>query len=114
MEKSCFLYSSYFGDENDISVACCGSSLITYQVKLLLSLGVKEIIICFDRQFRYKGDEEFKRWVKKLTDIHKKYSPYVQISFVFDKHGDKLGYKMSPIDNGKDVFLELFKERIIL
>jgi DNA primase len=46
-EKSCLLYASYFGEENDISVACCGSSLITYQVKLLLSLGVKEIIVAF-------------------------------------------------------------------
>jgi hypothetical protein len=113
-EKSCLLYASYFGEENDISVACCGSSLISYQVKLLLSLGVQEIIVAFDKQFQKSGDEEFKKWTKKLTDIHKKYSPYVQISFVFDKKGDKLNYKMSPIDNGKEIFLELFKERIYL
>ena len=31
-EKSCLLYKSYFGIENDISVACCGSSLSAYQV----------------------------------------------------------------------------------
>ena len=30
-------YASYFGMENDITVACCGSSLIWYQVELLLS-----------------------------------------------------------------------------
>ena len=113
MEKSCLKYASYFGEDNDISVACCGSSLILYQVQLLLSLGVKEIIIAFDKQFQEIGDEEWKRWTKKLKDIHKKYSSYVLISFMFDKW-NLLKYKDAPIDEGKDIFLELFKRRIIL
>ena len=112
-EKSTLLYASYFGLENDISVAVCGSSLITYQVELLLSLGVKEIIIAFDKQFQDVNDDEGKRWIKKLKDIHKKYSNKCQISFMFDKKG-LLGYKDSPIDQGPDVFWQLFKERIIL
>ena len=112
-EKSCLLYASYFGEENDISVACCGRSLITYQVKLLLSLGVKEIIVAFDKQFITIGDDEWKRWTKKLTDIHNKYGAYTQISFMFDRW-DLLQYKSSPIDEGKDTFMELFKRRIIL
>ena len=112
-EKSTLLYASYFGMENDISVAVCGSSLITYQVELLLSLGVKEIIIAFDKQFQDVNDDEGKRWIKKLKDIHKKYSNKCQISFMFDKKG-LLGYKDSPIDAGIDTFLTLFKERIIL
>mgnify|MGYP003294679593 CR=1 FL=1 len=33
------------GEDNDISVACCGSNLLSYQIELLLSLGVNEIII---------------------------------------------------------------------
>ena len=32
-EKSCLLYQSYFGLENDISVACCGSSLSSFEVQ---------------------------------------------------------------------------------
>jgi hypothetical protein len=112
-EKSCLLYASLFGEENDISVACCGSSLISYQVQLLLFLGVKEIVIAYDKQFQEIGDEEWKRWTKKLKDIHKKYGGYVQISFMFDKE-NLLDYKMSPIDNGKEVFMQLFKERIML
>ncbi|MGN1342929.1 MAG: hypothetical protein ACI4VL_07065 [Bacilli bacterium] len=31
-EKSTLLYRSYFGIENDITVACCGSSLSSYQM----------------------------------------------------------------------------------
>ena len=112
-EKSPLLYASYFGLENDISVACCGSSLINYQVNLLLSLGVKEIIIAFDKQFKEIGDDEWKRWTKKLQAFHDKYGSYVQISYLFDLHG-LLDYKDSPIDKGKEIFLQLFKERIIL
>lgn len=112
-EKSCLLYASIFGIDNDISVAVCGSNLINYQVKLLLTQGVKEIVICFDRQFQEIGDEEYKKWTTKLKEIHQKYSKFVQISFVFDKF-NMLGYKMSPIDAGADTFLYLYKHRIIL
>lgn len=112
-EKSTLLYASYFGEDNDISVASCGSALINYQVKLLLSLGVKEIIVGFDKQFKELGDDEWKRWTKKLKDINTKYSRECQISFLFDTE-NLLGYKDSPIDRGPEVFMELFKRRIIL
>ena len=109
-EKSCLLYASYFGVENDISVACCGSSLISYQVELLLSLGVEEIIVAFDKQFQEIGDKEWVSWTKKLNEINNKYSKLVNVSFLFDKW-EMLGYKDSPIDKGKETFLELFKRR---
>ena len=35
-EKSCLKYASYFGNDYDISVACCGSNLINYQVQFLV------------------------------------------------------------------------------
>ena len=112
-EKSCLLYKTYFGEENDISVACCGSNLSMYQVNMLLEAGAQEIIIAFDRQFQEIGDNEFKLLVKKLTKIHNKYKNYATISFIFDKK-KITSYKASPIDEGKDKFIELFKERIIL
>ncbi len=112
-EKSCLLYQSLFGVDNDLSVAVCGSSLINYQVQLLLSLGVEEIIIAFDKQFQEIGDKEWKDWTKKLKDLHKKYGSLVQMTFMFDKK-NLLGYKDSPIDCGKEVFLKLFEERVSL
>ena len=112
-EKSCLLYQSYFGFENDISVACCGSSISTYQIQLLLDCGVEEIIIGFDRQFQEIGDKEFKLLKTKLLRIRERYKNFVSVSFLFDK--EKItGYKDSPIDCGPDTFLKLFKERIIL
>lgn len=112
-EKSTLLYKSYFGIENDISVACCGSNLSAYQVQLLLEAGAKEIIIAFDRQFQEIGDKEFKHLTKNLTRINEKYKSDVIISFMFDKNMIT-GYKASPIDEGADKFLKLFKERILL
>ena len=112
-EKSTLLYGSYFGIENDISVAACGSNLINYQMELLLSLGVQEVIIAFDRQYKELGDKEWKQWTKKLYQIHNKYGGLVQISYLFDTT-NLLNYKSSPIDHGIDTFLTLFKERIII
>ncbi|AXF52461.1 MAG: DNA primase [Caudoviricetes sp.] len=112
-EKATMQYCSYFGKENDISVAICGSSLIHYQVQLLLSLGAEELVIALDKQFKEIGDEEFNKWIKKLQGIHDKYSPYCRISFIHDKWGF-LGYKDSPTDKGDVIFLELFKRRIVL
>ena len=110
-EKSCLKHGSYFGIENDISVAACGSNLINYQVDLLLSLGVQEIIIGFDRQYKELGDEDCRKWTKKLTEINNKYKSKVQISFLWDKE-HLLNYKDSPIDQGPEIFIELFKNRI--
>ena len=45
--------------------------------------------------------------------LYNKYKNYVTISFIFDKEMIT-DYKNSPIDEGKDKFLKLFKERIIL
>lgn len=113
-EKSCLKYNSYFGKNNDISVACCGSSLLLYQVFLLLEEGVKEIIIGFDKQFKENGDPEFQKWVKKLINFNDKYSSFVKISFLFDKENNLLDYKDSPIDKGKEIFLQLYKNRIYI
>lgn len=112
-EKSALLYQSYFGSDVDISVACCGSQISQYQMSLLLNLGATEVIIAFDRQFQQRNDDEFQHLTKNLTNIHNKYSKYVDISFIFDKE-DLLPYKASPIDCGKDTFLYMYKKRIRL
>lgn len=112
-EKSTLLYKTYFGDENDISVACCGSNISNYQIQLLLQNGAKEIIVAFDRQFQDIGDLEYKHLTKSLTKIYEKYKNDAIISLIFDKN--KLtSYKDSPIDCGPDIFLKLFQSRIFL
>ena len=112
-EKSCLLYQSYFGLENDIAVACCGSAVSAWQMNKLMECGAQEIIIAFDKQFQQVGDAEFKHLTNNLIAINNKYKNYVNMSFIFDK-GKVLGYKDSPIDRGAEIFVQLFKNRVIL
>ena len=112
-EKSTLQYQTMFGIENDISVACCGSNISAYQIQLLLDYGVQEIIVALDRQFQLIGDEEFKHLTNNLTKINDKYKNYVTISIIFDKKMIT-PYKASPTDCGKNIFLQLFKNRIYL
>jgi hypothetical protein len=110
-ERSCLKYRSFFGEENDISCAVCGSNLIKYQFWLIQSCGAEEIIIGFDRQYKKIGDEEYYRWIKKLKDIAKKYFLYCNITFLFDTK-NLLDYKDAPVDKGAKIFLQLFEERL--
>ena len=112
-EKSTLLYKSYFGLENDISVACCGSSISAYQIQLLIDAGAEEIIIAFDRQFQEIGDVEFQHLKNNLVKLRNKYKNFVTISFIFDSKM-LTNYKDSPIDCGPEIFLQLFKDRILL
>ena len=113
VEKSVLLHQTYFGLDNDISVACCGSSVSTYQIQLLLESGAEEIIIAFDRQFQKIGDNEFQHLKNNLLKIRQKYNNFALISFIFDSKM-LTNYKSSPIDEGKEKFVKLFKERIVL
>lgn len=110
-EKSCLQYQSYFGAENDITVACCGSSVSSAQIRLLLQYHPDEIMIAFDRQYQAIGDDEYKHWVKHLKSIYTAFNRFVTISFIFDKE-NLLQYKQSPTDAGKETFLKLYNKRV--
>lgn len=112
-EKSVLQMESYVGRENNCAVACCGSSFIQYQAWLLINLGVEEIIICLDKQFKEIGDDEWKKLVRNYKNIHKKYGNFIRITYVFDE-GSVLPYKASPTDCGFEVFQQLFKQRVNL
>jgi hypothetical protein len=111
-EKACMQYTSYYGRENDISVACCGSSISTYHMELLKACGVREVIVAFDRDFESIGDNEFLRLKNKLIHINDKYGQSIRISAIFDK-SMILPHKASPIDAGPQIFEQLLRERIV-
>ena len=112
-EKSVLKYISYFGIENNIAVACCGSSISAYQIHMLIAAGAKEIVIAFDRDFEELGDATHKRRITNFRKLHNRYKNYVNLSCINDKN-KITGLKSSPIDEGPDKFLQLFKERVVL
>lgn len=111
-EKSCLQYASMFGKDNDISVACCGSSLISYQVDLIKDY-IDELIVGFDHDFNDIKEENAQKIIKKYKNFAVKYGNYLTISFIWDRN-NLTQYKASPTDGGKDIFIELFKERVNL
>lgn len=113
-EKSVLQYMSYFGIANDICVAVCGSSLSKYQFNLLREHGAKEIVIAFDKDFESIGSEDYYKVIDKLQKIYDKYSSSVNISFLFDKECNQLGYKDSPLDCGPEKFLYLWRNRVVI
>ena len=113
-EKSVLQFMSYFGTDNTIAVACCGSSISEHQFQLLMDQHPTEIIVAFDKDFNEIGDDVFSKQVKTCKRLHEKYGTYVNLSFMFDKTNSILPHKASPTDAGKDAFLTLFKNRIIL
>ena len=112
-EKSCLRYQTFFGLDNDISVACCGSNISAYQVQLLLDCHCKELIIAFDRQWQEKNDNEYKYYIKNLEKLNDRYKNDLTISIIYDRNMIT-GYKDSPIDLDRETFLKLFKERVRL
>ena len=112
-EKSVLKYMSYFGLDNNIAVACCGSNISVYQIHMLIAAGAKEIVIAFDRDFEELGDATHKRRITNFRKLHNKYKNYVNLSCINDK-AMITGLKSSPIDEGPEKFLKLFKERVIL
>lgn len=112
-EKSVMIMDSLMSEGANISVACCGSNISKRQIDLLLELGVGELIIAFDKQFKTIGDAEFKQQIKMFENIHNRFNSFIRVSFMFDKW-NTLEYKSSPIDEGLEKFLYLFNNRIYL
>lgn len=110
-EKSVLKCEDYFGEDN-FSVATYGSNLSDYQVELLLSLGVEEVFIARDRDYsEYEQSEEIYKYQERLIEQAMKFVPYARTYILFDKT-DRLDYQDSPADKGKEVLMELMKEKI--
>ena len=109
-----------FYDYN-ISVAMFGMNLQKAKLKLLLKYGVNKFIIALDRQYKnvmVNGEytREFLKYHEKVDKIIDIIRPYAQeIGVVWDNDEDRLlGYKDSPIDQGKEVWEKLFERREIV
>ena len=113
-EKSVLLYDSMFGEENNISVAVCGSSISITQQDIIKNICcVDEVILAFDKEFQNIGDKEFNKNKEFLLGLASKFKNYSNVSIVFDKF-DMIGYKDSPIDKGKETFEFLLNNRILI
>lgn len=108
-EKSTLLSDSWY-DENSVAVSTCGNKLNKFQVNLLMKLGVREAIICYDRMNKDRYDDSY---FNKLYSLCKKYSNYMNFSFIYDRNCI-LEYKAAPVDSGKETFEKLLQQRVVV
>lgn len=109
--KSVLQMDSYFGITN--SVAKFGSNLSIIQRNLLLELGVKEVVIADDKQYKECSGEEWDSYCARVIKIAKMFNGYCKVTAIVDDQG-VLDYKDSPSDKGKEVWTELFKNRKLI
>lgn len=110
-EKSVLLSDTYYGKAST-AVATCGSSLNKFQINLLVKkLGVNEIILAYDKEYEFLGDEKSKVYRQKLIDKCSKYNGLANFYYVFDER-DLLKEKDSPIDRGQEVYEKLISKKI--
>ena len=113
-EKSALAAMSFLGTSSSIGVAVCGSSISKYQFRLLKDLGINELCIAFDNDWHVVGDEDWQRTTARWEKLYSKFKSDANISFLYDKSGMMLPYKSSPTDQGKEVFMQLWRDRIFL
>lgn len=110
-EKSVLQSASYYGN-NNYTVAVCGSSISETQVSLLLSLGIEEVVIAFDRENdEFPLSEATSKYREKICGLASMFSPYVNTYYIMDTFG-KLRFKDSPSDRGKDTLEFLLNKKI--
>ena len=78
---------------------------------LIEDLKVSEVIVGFDREYEdpysYQAEIYKNKLYKKILPI----VPYCKVSLLLDDK-ERIGYKDSPTDRGKDILLELLDEKI--
>ena len=109
-EKSCMKYDTFYPQSN-ISVAICGSNFGNIQKKILIDLGVQEIVLALDKEFEVYGDQESIEYEKKIIRQLEGIKNYCKCSYIIDKN-NLLDKKDAPIDKGKEIFIKLINNRV--
>ena len=108
-EKSVMMMDTYYG-KNNYSVATLGKNISLYQIRLLIQLGVSEVVLAFDRD--YRNYNEMNKVRKEYSLIAQNLKTYFNVCYLMDLNFNLLHYKDSPIDRGKQQLEELLKNRI--
>lgn len=108
-EKSVLLSDTMFGEDRNVCVAACGSSLHAYQLELLVQAGAEKVLIAFDKEG--ENWEKQDKYFHKLKEICERYKTRCKMGFIYDTK-NLLNLKDSPFDKGKETFLELYKTAI--
>ena len=113
-EKSVLQLASMYGIDQCWAVAVCGSSISPQQRRMLIDLGVNELVLGFDHEFTGgRGDADTKDYEQKLLRIVNPLIPFINVSVIMDYDG-LTALKDAPTDRGREIFEKLYHQRVRL
>jgi len=108
-EKSVLQCAGYYGDDN-FTVAVCGSNISHWQRDTLISLGVREVFLAFDKEYHTPFTPESDAYADKILNLASLFTPYVTTYVLWDMDG-LLDYKDSPSDKGREALEQLMAKK---
>lgn len=95
------------------ALAVFGSNISKRQIDLLLGLGVNDVVLCFDSDYRQVGDDDFKFFVAKMKKLSSKLLPFFAVSICWNNQGYD-AYKCNIMDLPYDKAMKLYESRAII
>lgn len=99
--------------ENNFAVALSGSNMSKYQADILIKSGVKEAILCLDKEYTELEGKDFELYQKKIIRIAKLLNKYCTVYVCYDTQ-NMIELKSSPSDHGKEILEKLMKQKEII
>lgn len=93
------------------SLAVFGSNISKRHIQLLLELGVNEVVLAFDNDYKQVGDDEFKFFVVKTKKLAAKLRSYFNVSIVYNNQGYDM-YKCNMMDIPYEQAMKLWESRV--
>lgn len=99
-EKSCLMHTLL--NDNKLALATCGKNISKWQQDMLIHyLGVEEVIIAYDKE--YKTFEESFEWLQKIKGQFKYLNLFVRVGVMLDQ-ANLFNPKEAPVDRGIEEF----------
>lgn len=108
-EKSIIKLESWYGRQN-YGLALCGSNISEWHIQEILNLGIEEVVICLDREYRDVDSEECRTYQQRILRMCRSLVNFVRVAVIVDKDG-LTGYKDSPVDKTQEIFEQLCDQK---
>lgn len=106
-EKSVLKFEDFF-DRMNFSVATFGKRITFDHLNALVSAGIKEAIIAYDKD--YRTNAEFNQKFEEYSKIGSQLKGLMNVSIIMDPQ-NLLDFQDSPADKGKEIFEQLYNSR---
>lgn len=92
------------------ALAIFGSNISKRHIEMMLELGVNDVVLCMDSDYRQVGDDDFQFFVAKMRKLAVKLTPYFSTSIVYNNQGYD-AYKCNIMDLPYDKAMKLYEGR---